>query len=144
MPPRSAVRQMNQRWYRRLFGIRVKQRFYPQCVDCSFKQSNFLSDASRKIEKAKRKGYVLKRIPNLSDSGGGGHAYVHSLRPRAENVAGGVVASATVFNSDEMNIDSGNRVRFRNWQLKAEEVFYRCLYDLSRMRENIQSSIAKS
>ena len=127
MPPKSVVKQMNQRWYRKLLKIRVKQRFYPQCLDCSLKQSNFLSDASRKIEKAKRKGYVLKRVPNLAMSGGGRHSYVHALRPRREYVAGGLVASATVANSEEIDIVSGNRIRFRNWQLKAEEKFYEYL-----------------
>ncbi len=131
MPPKSVVKQMNSRWHRRLLGIRVRQRFYPQCLHCSKKQSNFLSDASRKIEVAKRKGYILKRTPNLAMSGGGGHAHVHLFRPRREHLAGATLASATVGNSDEMDIVAGSRVRFHNWQLKVEETFYKCLLEFS-------------
>ena len=78
---------------------------------------------------------MLRRMPNLSDSGGGGHAYVHSLRPRAEHIAGGILASATVADSDDMDIFTGNRIRFHNWQLKAEERFFKFLHHISRVKK---------
>ena len=49
MPPQSAVKQMNERWYRQVFGMKVKQRFYPQCVSCSNLQGGILSEATRQL-----------------------------------------------------------------------------------------------
>mmetsp|Transcript_942 Transcript_942/g.1458 ORF Transcript_942/g.1458 Transcript_942/m.1458 type:complete len:366 (+) Transcript_942:111-1208(+) len=123
IPPKAAMSQMRERWYRKLFRIEVKQRFYPQCVKCSLKQSNILSDASRKYHLAAnaKKGFVMKRVPNLAQSGGGSNAYVHGIRLRREHLAGALIATATVKDSDELDVMSGNRVRFREWQLHVQD-----------------------
>lgn len=123
MPPRSVAKQMNRRWYRRLLGRKVKQRFFPQCAHCSMKQSNILSDASRQIQlvMSKKKIKLPRKIPNLSQSGGGTNAYVHGLRLRKEHFAGGIIATATVCgDSDELDVLSGNRIRFRSWHIQIE------------------------
>ena len=115
---------MNNRWYRKLFGIKVKQRFYPQCVNCSKKQSNILSDASRQVQIVLRKKKAFKKVPNLALSGGGKKAYVHGFRFRGEHLAGGLLAGATVSNAEEIDVLRGNQTRFRNWQLRFEDFLY--------------------
>jgi hypothetical protein len=123
MPPKSAAKQMNNRWFRKLLGIHVKYRFYPQCVHCSSKQANILSDASKRMYYAKLKGPgIFKRIPNLSQSGGGRKAYMHGLKLRREHLAGGLLSTATVCNSTPSHVIHGNVNRFQNWQLRAEGV----------------------
>ena len=123
---------MNTRWFRKLLGIRVKYRFYPQCVTCSSKQANILSDASKRMYYAKLKGpRIFKRIPNLSQSGGGRKAYVHGLKLRKEHLAGGLISTATVCDSKASHVINGNVNRFQNWQLRAEEVFQNCCDHIS-------------
>lgn len=132
IPPRSVARQMNSRGYRRLTGRKVKQRFFPQCVHCSLKQSNILSAASRKVQKnmARKNLKLWTKIPNLAQSGGGANAYVHGLRLRKEHLAGGIIASATVCGDlDELDVLSGNRIRFRSWHIQIEN-FVNSIRDL--------------
>lgn len=132
IPPKSAAKQMNTRWFRKLLGIRVKYRFYPQCVTCSSKQANILSDASKRMYYAKLKGpRIFKRIPNLSQSGGGRKAYVHGLKLRKEHLAGGLISTATVCDSKASHVINGNVNRFQNWQLRAEKVFQNCCDHIS-------------
>jgi hypothetical protein len=132
MPPKAVVKQMNGRWYRRLFDINVKQRFYPQCVNCSQRQANILSDASRKVMVAKKS--YMRRIPNLALSGGGRNAHIHGMKLRREHFAGTLLAAATVSNSDELDVASGNKLRFRDWQMKVEDVFQFCWDSTQRRR----------
>lgn len=120
MPPQAVVKQMEQRWFRKLFGIKVQQRFYPQCVNCSLRQSNILSGATKKVLAANQKSVFFKRVPNLAQSGGGSNAYIHGFKLRREHLAGGLLAAATVGESSELDVLNGNKIRFREWQLQAE------------------------
>jgi hypothetical protein len=45
IPPISVAKQLNDRWYRKLLGLSVSQRFYPQCKSCSNTQGGLLSRA---------------------------------------------------------------------------------------------------
>ncbi len=138
---------MESKWYRKLLNIKVKQRFYPQCVNCSKRQSNILSNASRivlKLQQEERKSVFFRRlpltrsstgsiirgrskIPNLAQSGGGTNAYIHGMKLRREHFAGGILAAVTVGESDELDVLNGNRIRFREWQLKVYNALENCL-----------------
>lgn len=59
----------------------------------------------------------MKRVPNLAQAGGGSNAYVHGLRLRREHLTGALIAAATVKDSEELDVLTGNKVRFREWQL---------------------------
>ena len=115
MPPQSVVKQLNGRWYRKVFGIKTKQRFYPQCVSCSNTQGGILSEATRSL----RRNMVNL---NLSDSGGGKNAFNHGMRFRKEHFAGGLVAALTINASDRdvlgpgWGMKSGNRNEFLKWE----------------------------
>ncbi len=126
MPPQAVVKQMNRRWHRRILGIKVQQRFYPQCVSCSNKQGGILSRATRELRSSSSSFLTgTKGKINLSTSGGGSNAHFHGTRIRLEHLAGGIVAAATVFgadNSDIMRNGGGNRKRFLGWQNTLEEV----------------------
>lgn len=139
MPPQAVVKQMNARWYRRLFGIKVKQRFYPQCVTCSNLQGGLLSKATQKLvnEKNANKYFTFRgKVVNLSNAGGGKNAYNHGFTFRKEHLAGGAVAAATTLNANErdvlggeswgglMQVKQGNRGRFLEWQNKAERAIH--------------------
>lgn len=117
MPPQSVVKQLNKRWYRNIFGIKTKQRFYPQCVSCSNTQGGILSDATRLLRKNKMK-------INLSDSGGGKNAFNHGMRFRKEHFAGGLVAALTINASDRDVLGTGWGMKSgnRNGFLKCEQV----------------------
>ena len=125
MPPQAVTKQMNEKWYRKWFGIVVKQRFFPQCIHCSGVQGGLLGRASSKgLEKGQ---FILrrKRMPNLKHVGGGKNAYFHGLTFRKEFLTGGVLAYATVSDAKEQDIlgnGGGNRGRFEEWQWKANEV----------------------
>jgi hypothetical protein len=129
MPPQAVVKQMNAAWHRRLLGFNVKQRFYPQCIDCSGKQGGILSKASQDLLKTKS-GSLLERMKptvNLSSAGGGINAHFHGFRGynlRLEHLTGGVIAAITVHNTDERNIlhrRGGNRKRFLEFQTELEK-----------------------
>ena len=135
MPPNSAVKQMNQKFYRRVLGWNVKQKFYPQCTSCSNLQGGILSEGSRRGAK------------NLINLGGGENALNHAstFRFRMEHLTGGLVAAATVvgvssdsnFASDaasevvgdwDVHGSGGNRKRFLQWQNRAFD-FWECVTD---------------
>jgi len=128
MPPTSAIQQINGRWYRRLFGISMKQRFYPQCTKCSQKQATILNNATREYRNS---GFLLRKGLNLYTSGGGRNAYNHGFKPRLEHLAGAVVASSTVFDADSNDVQNGNQLRFEELEQKVREVF---TYSLSQIR----------
>jgi len=121
MPPQSVVKQLNGRWYRKVFGIKTKQRFYPQCVSCSNTQGGILSEATRSL----RKNMINL---NLSDSGGGKNAFNHGMRFRKEHFAGGLVAALTINASDRdvlgtgWGMKSGNRNQFLKWEQNVATV----------------------
>lgn len=119
MPPKAVAEQMNHRWYRRMMGRTVRQRFYPQCVDCSNSQGGILASASnemrRQMSSRRSMGTGLAKT-DLKAAGGGRAAHFHGLRPRLHHVAGGVVAAVTVWDADEADILNGNLKRFESLQ----------------------------
>lgn len=139
MPPQAVVKQMNARWYRRLFGIKVKQRFYPQCITCSNLQGGLLSKATQKIlgEKDTKKYFIFRgKAMNLATAGGGKNAYNHGFTFRKEYLAGGAVAAATTLNASErdvlggeswgglIQVKNGNRRRFLEWQKEVKTAIH--------------------
>ena len=129
MPPLSVMKQMNDRWFRRILGITVKQRFYPQCFSCSSTQGGILSSATRSLMNYSETSAILRRgkLPNLSNAGGGKNAFNHGLTFRKEHFAGGLVAAATVYDASERDVlggwhnDGGNRKRFLQWQMRLTD-----------------------
>eukprot|EP00562_Extubocellulus_spinifer_P005004 CAMPEP_0178522794 /NCGR_PEP_ID=MMETSP0696-20121128/28737_1 /TAXON_ID=265572 /ORGANISM="Extubocellulus spinifer, Strain CCMP396" /LENGTH=411 /DNA_ID=CAMNT_0020153961 /DNA_START=37 /DNA_END=1269 /DNA_ORIENTATION=+ len=110
MPPRSVADRLNSRLWRRMLRIKVKQRFYPQCVDCSSVQGSILS-------KAATNGGSKIGARRLAASGSGSAAYNHGARPRMYHLAGGIIAAATVWDADEQQVvTNGNAKRFANAQ----------------------------
>lgn len=110
MPPRSVAYRLNSKLWRRMLRIKVKQRFYPQCMDCSNVQGSILS-------KATTNGGSKIGARRLAASGSGSAAYNHGLRPRMHHLAGGVIAAATVWDADEQQVvTNGNAKRFANVQ----------------------------
>jgi hypothetical protein len=147
MPPQAVVRQMNARWYRRLFGIKVKQRFYPQCITCSNLQGGLLSKATQKLlsEKGANKYFIFRgKAMNLSTAGGGKNAYNHGFTFRKEHLAGGAVAAATTLNASErdvmggeswgglLQVKNGNRRRFLEWQNVIEKGIHSTIHTLKK------------
>jgi hypothetical protein len=129
MPPQAVVKQMNGRWYRELFGMKTKQRFFPQCVRCSNMQGGILSDASRNLMKEKKSMIMRRKLPNLSDAGGGKNAFNHGMALRKEHFAGALVATCTTYNASDRDIlgsnwkvKSGNRQRFLGWEQSAAAI----------------------
>ncbi|KAL7524596.1 hypothetical protein ACHAXR_001788, partial [Thalassiosira sp. AJA248-18] len=92
IPPVSVAKQINSRWYRRPFGWKVSQKFYPQCRNCSNKQGGLLSKA---INAGHR---------NLHRVGGGEESYFHGRRLRIGHLTGGAVALLSIGN-DESTTD---------------------------------------
>lgn len=111
MPPRSVADRMNSSVWRKVTGVKASQRFYPQCTSCSNVQGGILSKAAG----AAQGGMAGAR--SLASSGGGSAGRSHGLRPRTHHLAGGAVAIATVWGSDEQEIiRNGNRARFCKFQ----------------------------
>lgn len=108
-PPKSVAAQMNRNLWRRMTGMKVKYRFFPQCGDCSQTQGSILSSATRKVTD-------FWSRTNLAGSGGGRTAYYHGLQPRWYHLTGGVIAVATVLGASDTEISTGNSKRFENWQ----------------------------
>lgn len=127
MPPKAVAKQMNDRWFRQLFGVKVKYRFYPQCSDCSSVQGSILSSASRLLSQSKSSlpKWLFPNIgtPNLGNSGGGKRACFHGLRFRPSHLAGGIVAAVTVVDASNDDVRNGNRRRYQNFQEQAETLF---------------------
>lgn len=116
MPPKAVAQQMNNNWFRRLTGCKVKFRFYPQCVDCSNIQGSILSSASNDLRAAS-----FWNRPNLKRVGGGKLARFHGLRFRPFHLAGAVIAAVTVVDATDADIAQGNRRRFRHLQEQVNE-----------------------
>lgn len=122
MPPQAVVKQMNAAWHRRILRLDVKQRFYPQCIDCSGKQGGILSKASQDLLKTKTGGILTKIIPksNLESAGGGANSYFHGFKGynlRLEHLTGAVIATLTVRNGSQTDIlhkRGGNRRQFQD------------------------------
>ena len=91
IPPVSVAKQINSRWYRKMLGWKVKQKFFPQCRNCSNKQGGLLSSA---IHAGHR---------NLHSVGGGQESYFHGRRLRIGHLTGGAVAVLSI----------GNRYRWK-------------------------------
>jgi len=133
MPPQAVTKQLNDKWYRKLLGIQVKQRFYPQCVPCSNKQGSILSKATnelRKMEAERNSLNFLKRfgnnLPDLQKAGGGRLAHFHGLRLRTSHLTGGVIGAMTVGSVNgerlpERDLRNGNQKRFRAIQEEIEK-----------------------
>eukprot|EP00581_Thalassiosira_minuscula_P009886 CAMPEP_0183708344 /NCGR_PEP_ID=MMETSP0737-20130205/4689_1 /TAXON_ID=385413 /ORGANISM="Thalassiosira miniscula, Strain CCMP1093" /LENGTH=436 /DNA_ID=CAMNT_0025936209 /DNA_START=82 /DNA_END=1392 /DNA_ORIENTATION=+ len=107
IPPVSVAKQLNNRWYRRKLGIKVSQKFYPQCRDCSNKQGGMLSRAIREGHK------------NLRAVGGGEESYFHGRRLRIGHLTGGAVAIATVENNRLASWNDGNDIDDSTLLVKA-------------------------
>lgn len=103
MPPRSVVNaQKNQFWRKLLLPLfPIKQRFYPQCVNCSNKQGSLLGQATQQLRNAiktkKHKNASQMIQPHfLTKAGGGRNAHFHGLRPRLSHLTGACIAAITV------------------------------------------------
>jgi len=129
MPPQSVVKQMNSRWYRKIFGIKVKQRFFPQCLKCSRIQGSILGNA---VQKASSSRLMKSKIHNLAKSGGGKNAYNHGLKLRREYLAGGIISAATVWSANERDIGRDSQRRFKKWQYQIEEKVMNSIYFLKK------------
>lgn len=122
IPPVSVAKQINDRWYRKPFGWKVSQKFYPQCRDCSNKQGGLLSKA------------ISSGHRNLHRVGGGEESYFHGRRLRIGHMTGGVVAvlSMGIDADDESMVDPNNvevkvlveasRERVRSYQKWMEDL----------------------
>jgi hypothetical protein len=117
IPPISVAKQLNDRWYRKLLGLSVSQRFYPQCRSCSNTQGGLLSRA------------VNAGHRNLRSVGGGQESYFHGRRLRLSHMTGGIVAVtsvgglATTDDDDAIdNLVKSSRERMRCMQHWIEDV----------------------
>mmetsp|Transcript_22698 Transcript_22698/g.27350 ORF Transcript_22698/g.27350 Transcript_22698/m.27350 type:complete len:139 (-) Transcript_22698:626-1042(-) len=129
MPPKAVAKQMNDRWFRKWFGIQVKYRFYPQCTSCSKTQGSILSSASHKLrQQSSLPGFLTQ---NLAKSGGGKQAYFHGLRFRPAHLAGSIIGAITVVNTSDRDIKRGNHERFRTIHFYTE-AFAMDLYNIGR------------
>jgi hypothetical protein len=108
-PPKAVAKQMDSILWRRLFGVKTKFRFYPQCTCCSQKQGSILSTATRQASSWWNR-------TQLSGSGGGRLANYHGFKFRLNHLAGGVVAATTVVGATDTDIANGNFRRFAKWQ----------------------------
>lgn len=116
VPPVSVAKQLNDRWYRRTFGLKVSQKLYPQCRNCSNKQGGLLA-------KAIKSGHH-----NLRAVGGGVESYFHGRRLRIGHLTGGAVAVVSVGSVDAVE-DGGedelvqcSRQRVCSFQKWAEDL----------------------
>ena len=120
MPPNAVVKQMNERWFRRMIGRTVKQRFYPQCVKCSNKQGGILSSA---VNKMNNYGFMKSATTSLINAGGGKLAHNHGLRLRTSHLAGGLIAGITIYNTPSSAVKNGSQQRFRTIFSSIEHAF---------------------
>lgn len=117
MPPKAVAQQMNAQWFQRLTGMKVKFRFFPQCIECSNMQGKILSSATNELRAAS----FWNNKPNLKHAGGGNLAYFHGFRFRPFHLAGTVIAAVTVVDACDDDIDQGNRRRYYNVQERIED-----------------------
>lgn len=113
IPPVSVAKQINSRWYRKPFGWKVSQKFYPQCRDCSNKQGGLLSKA------------VNAGHRNLHAVGGGQESYFHGRRLRIGHLTGGAVAVLSLGNNEsnnEVELVESSRQRVHSFQDWIEDV----------------------
>ena len=113
MPPKAVAEQMNERWYRNVFGLQVPYRFYPQCINCSTKQGSILSQATQELRKYHQSSSLLKvfqknKFTDLSQAGGGSNAYIHGLRPRIFHLTGGILAGIATYRTSS-TVASGKK-----------------------------------
>ena len=115
IPPVSVAKQINSRWYRKPFGWKVSQKFYPQCRNCSNKQGGLLSSAVNAGHK------------NLHSVGGGQESYFHGRRLRIGHLTGGAVAVLSIGNSNadgknEIELVESSRSRVSSFQDMIEDI----------------------
>jgi hypothetical protein len=127
-PPRAVAQQLNAQWFRRLLGMQVKFRFFPQCVNCSNVQGKILSSATNDL-----RGASFWNKPNLKHAGGGSMAYFHGLRFRPFHLAGAAIAAVTVMDACDDDIHDGNRRRFYQLQERVQD----CYRDASDYVRNV-------
>jgi len=114
IPPVSVAKQINSRWYRKPFGWKVSQKFYPQCRNCSNKQGGLLSSA------------VNAGHRNLHSVGGGEESYFHGRRLRIGHLTGGAVAVMSIGSSNadgknEVELVESSREKTRSLQEMIED-----------------------
>ena len=80
MPPKAVAEQMNERWYRKVLGLQVPYRFYPQCINCSTKQGSILSQATQELRKYHQSSSLLKVFQTQTGSEASGTAYFENLK----------------------------------------------------------------
>jgi hypothetical protein len=103
MPPKAVAEQMNQLWYRKLFGKHVQFRFYPQCINCSSIQGSLLSKATQQLKRYRLSSFILRNtkrkamVDFLSQSGSGSNAYIHGYRPRLYHLTGGIISAIATY-----------------------------------------------
>lgn len=110
VPPLSAAKQMNIKWYNKVFGKTTKHRFFPQCQTCSNTQSHIT-------------GRAVLQNKDVMLAGGGKAAHFHGRKIRLNHLAGGAVAGVTVAGATEEEIAQGNPSRYRSVQRITEEFF---------------------
>ena len=123
IPPVSVAKQINSRWYRKMLGWKVKQKFFSQCRNCSNKQGGLLSSAVHAGHK------------NLHSVGGGQESYFHGRRLRIGHLTGGTVAVLSIGNidTDGRNLVVASRKRVRSFQDWIENA----CRDLNKRAESI-------
>lgn len=123
MPPLMLGKEWDRLWYRRLLGLRVRYRFFPQCAACSGVQAGLLAAARRELDRAMVPGSLL-----LSPRGGGGggaaarraaerlvhrKAHVHGpLPPRLTQLTGALLGGVAVVGADAAEMRSGGARRY--------------------------------
>ncbi|GKZ01402.1 hypothetical protein MPSEU_001091000 [Mayamaea pseudoterrestris] len=115
MPPLLVANELNRIWYRKLFRMKVKFRFFPQCIDCSNTQGGIMSQARAVLDKQPKnllqrkvfQGTDMMKLPILHSKN-----FYHGLQPRISHLTGTVLGGFAVLNSSEADIANGNRNRY--------------------------------
>lgn len=119
MPPNALVKQHQKERERRIIyrivsklfpfisfsfsSQPIKQRFYPQCVDCSNKQGKILSKGMQSIHNnnIRKTSLSSSSFKYLKRTGGGKNAHFHGTRFRFAHLAGGVIGGVSVYGATE-------------------------------------------
>ncbi len=121
-PPKYLAAKMNQRWFRRILGLTVQFRFYPQCTVCSNTQGSILSVASK-----------------MGTFDRSASAYFHGMRFRINHLTGGAVAALTVVDASDQDIVLGNRQRFRDVHETVENLVWNARAHVRKLLQQLNS-----
>jgi hypothetical protein len=123
MPPLLVADQLNRIWYRKLFGLQVRFRFFPQCSDCSSLQGGILSKAKTVLVKQPKNsiqklfdGSDMMKLPILHSK-----RYYHGLQPRISHLTGTVLGSIAVVCASRDEITTGNQQRYERLHQRVSD-----------------------